>query len=435
MIGPWSTLEGPWCSCCAPFRLRIILQDEEEGLDHPDELSYRDLRSAAKEKRRHRKHLKRYNGFKDVARIDCPNHLEQQAHYVPTSYDLHPDAKSVDVRPSGEFPADLDTATTRRFTKREAWKVARQLQTRRIPRKYATPPSRFTNRRQGRKETTEICERAWPGDMEMLHHLHEDLSFYEEWVHIFEGQSWMYEAGADKEAILNGEMEVGETFEVWCRRRINEMRAVKESRLRAKLTARKPSSTMVTSGTPRFNIDDDEDEGYHSSTFTSPSIVTPTTTLPTTQNDIEGHTLLSNFLSLSTRYLAERDQTDYSWFGEYAWYWHRNETGRWVVHDWPCGEDNLSCFCEQWSGIEWEGWDPEGGRRVWLAELLVGAGWEGLWDERLAKEQWDEESVGEQCEMESVHDAEAEAGWDIVSALSTSSSWSELYYPFDLETV
>jgi hypothetical protein len=430
--------------CCGDFEPRIILQDEEEGLDHLDELSFRDLRSEARDGQRARKHLKKYNRFRHVTPMDCPSHPEQQAHYIPTCQDLYPTPRSCEVRPRGTFPVDLSTAPTAKFTKREAYKAAQQACPQRFPRKFTNPSFKFTRRRSKQKELTLICNKLWLEDIDLndsLQYSIEDHYNFLQWeTDCFEGQSWIHEAetNEDKMAILSGHLEIGETFERWCRRRIDEMRAVKEARLRvrAKLPARKPPPTpsQSTSFTPQVSYDADDDEGYYSSSSSS----APKTTLPTTLYDAHGHTLLKSFLGLPTWYLAQRDQDDYSWFEEYSWYWHRNEMGCWYILDWQCGEDNSLCFCDEWKDEKWKGWDPEGGRRVWLAEYLAGGGWEGLWNGE-GEVEADAEGVkrggAKQCDIESVHDEEMEGEWDLISILSTTSSWSEIDSPFDFKTI
>jgi hypothetical protein len=122
----------------------------------------------------------------------------------------------------------------------------------------------------------------------------------------------------------------GEDFGTWGRRRINEMRAVKEARLERKLAG----------------IDE---EAYNKSRIKA-------TTLPTTQLDIEGHHLLRGVLEVNKymrNYLRSKNQPpfrtiiSFQWFGEYVWQWHRNLSGCWEIGFGAVCEDGYDypCYC------------------------------------------------------------------------------------------
>ncbi|KAF2683163.1 hypothetical protein K458DRAFT_419367 [Lentithecium fluviatile CBS 122367] len=428
--------------CCPPPLSLICLDDDFPYLHHAEDPAYRDLRSASRAKQRQRKHVKRYDGFRTVTPIDCPSHPEQRAHYLPTCRESRcPTHNTLDACPLRALPADLSIAPTRKFTKREAWKEARRFcrRTRRNPHKVkrAVPTWKWARRRREQAEMTDAAKKGWEEDVDLnwfLHYLDEDHYYFLEWERdCWEGQTWIYKDGVETEAMLSWvEWTVsGETFSAWCQRRINEMRAVKEARLRAELAPEDPSQSTSILAIP----DPNEDEGYHSSTSTSST--KPHTTLPTDPFDIHGHKLLHDVLQIPAQVRKHQPWVrhcvvpdDYHWFGEYVWYWHRNETGCWIVLDWPCGENNSLCFCEKWEGEEWMGWDPEKGRKCWLAELVKGDGWDGLWDEddgRVVLE-GGEGSVDEEVEVEQEEDE-----WDFISIMSASSTWTEVDAPSDVE--
>jgi hypothetical protein len=111
-------------------------------------------------------------------------------------------------------------------------------------------------------------------------------------------------------------------FGAWGRRRIMEMRAVKEERIQRRLLALAP-----TRG--------------------------PGTTLPTAPSDILQHAPLAQvltpnkFLLFASRWskTAPYPMIDgFYWFGEYEWTWHRNASGCWGFGG-QCGGGALPCPC------------------------------------------------------------------------------------------
>jgi hypothetical protein len=159
-----------------------------------------------------------------------------------------------------------------------------------------------------------------------------------------------------------------EDFGTWGRRRIDEMRACKEQRLRC---AQKGED--VTS-------------------------LAPTTTLPTSHMDMHAHTILRSMLTPSKRdlsYWHSKNQAPlhtiwgFGWFGEYAWAWHRNASGCWEFgYDgcegdaFPCpcccsgnGSMYYACLCEDFKDGEgqWVGPAPEEAQRCSLVEWVSGS--------------------------------------------------------------
>jgi hypothetical protein len=452
------------CICCGadftPYFESIYsshLSDTEPAIsDHPDPSAYRDLRAASRIKNRQRKHLKKYNHFRSISPRDCPSHPEQRSHYLPTLLNPRwPNLCPFDSTPYKLFVADVSTTPIAKFTKREAYKEAQWSRNhigyrrrsgknpsnvkvveaepprprvtngfffwcpRRNPWKseHAAPTWKWTRRRWEHREMEEEASRGWEDDV--------DLSWYKSYQdycireasweeYIWGGQDWIYGEDVDTRAILSyDEYTVsGETFAVWCQRRINEMRAVKEARLRALLTSQ--------------DTDPDEDKGCHSSTSTSSILAISLTTFPTSPLDVYGHKLLKNILKPPAwlihhpRWNKHRPlPDDYFWFGEYTWHWHRNATGCWYVSVSSCGIIYPECSCKKWRADEWLGWDPEGGTKCWLAELTKGEGWEALWHEAIKEAGCD---VVGKVELE----GEEEEDWDLISNASVASSWMDI---------
>ncbi|KAF2110814.1 hypothetical protein BDV96DRAFT_582937 [Lophiotrema nucula] len=83
---------------------------------------FKDLRSARRAANRQRKHKARYNNFKQLKPSDLPSHPNQQPHLLPTCCNAYCDTyNTVDHCAWSTFPADLSTALSAKFTKREAY--------------------------------------------------------------------------------------------------------------------------------------------------------------------------------------------------------------------------------------------------------------------------------------------------------------------------
>jgi hypothetical protein len=202
-----------------------------------------------------------------------------------------------------------------------------------------------------------------------------------------------------------------EDFGTWGRRRINEMRACKEERIRR--TA-------------------------NQYTCAPPAATAPATTLPTTQSDIHAHALLRSMLTPTKRelsYWRAKGQAPfytiwgYEWFGEYAWAWHRNASGCWefgyaecggCTFPCPCccsgnGSMYYPCSCVEFKDEEgrWVGPAPEDVQMCSLVEWVSKRSWGVMVEEEMRKK------VGQG--VEDMVDEE----WEILSN-TTSQDWSVL---------
>jgi hypothetical protein len=210
-----------------------------------------------------------------------------------------------------------------------------------------------------------------------------------------------------------------EDFGVWARRRIEEMRRVKEDRLR--------STSAPVSRTP--------------------ASLSLATTLPIEKSDIYAHYLLSSALSLSKHeknYLRSKHIPlfpvihGFAWFGEYSWAWHRNASGCWEVGyagcgacAFPCscccagnGSMYYGCACEEWRGVV----APEETQRCALVEWVVGE----LWDVMLAEEEQGKRGETVSGEVGEFRDWVEE--WDVVSDI-VSDGWSVVSVESEFEVV
>jgi hypothetical protein len=152
---------------------------------------------------------------------------------------------------------------------------------------------------------------------------------YREW----EGGNWSetcLQQGATWEDVRRRETftEIGETFGAWGRRRIGEMRRVREARM---VHDARPTATDGTQ-----------------------------TTLPTTPADIEAHALLGRALRPRRRGADSLPRAihGYDFFGEYAWGWHRNWSGCFELSSWGCRSTSYwRCYCEAYAAHG--RWSPE----------------------------------------------------------------------------
>ncbi|KAF1848962.1 uncharacterized protein K460DRAFT_83420 [Cucurbitaria berberidis CBS 394.84] len=172
----------------------------------------------------------------------------------------------------------------------------------------------------------------------------DDLKFMDEvvayqrfgkYAEIFEGR-----AGVE----MDGWMMSGEDFGAWGRKRIGEMRSVKEDRIR------KAQCTRTTTTVPASRKDDEE---HANSTIVSTSPI-PNTTLPITPLDIHAHNLLKEILTPNEYFLRRRRFmkppipriSGFQWFGVYEWQWHRNQSGCWELgYADSCGGCSFPCTC------------------------------------------------------------------------------------------
>lgn len=174
------------------------------------------------------------------------------------------------------------------------------------------------------KDCSKILEqRPWDDDFGAQMDWETDMEFMNETTH-------MATFGNISNKARRLMAEEGEDFGTWGRRRIEEMRRVKEDRIRKQLSNSTPG--------PR----------------SSSSVLT--TTLPTHPLDIHGHKILREVLT-PTKNMANwlRSQgkppfhtiIGFEWFGEYswAWAWHRNESGFWEIGYPGCGDGTFPCSC------------------------------------------------------------------------------------------
>ncbi|KAH4208508.1 hypothetical protein HBH98_197460 [Parastagonospora nodorum] len=239
------------------------------------------------------------------------------------------------------------------------------------------------------------------------------------WVHDMPDAMIRYitvQHGADAFESAEPYVEFGENFSLWCQRRIAEMRAVKENRIRRG----EPESFKPTLWERRH-------DWRHYKGYDIYCGDESTTTQPTNVYDALGHALLRSILSPANWYQKPmrltnaslfRPNTDYQWFGEFAWAWHRNGSGCWEVgYDDYCDEGPdmfYGCFCRQSTCVpaldEKQGcslveWIADEGRKIFMLE------------ETRETELQDSDGGAEFSESEASH------GWDVVSVASAE-SWS-----------
>lgn len=222
----------------------------------------------------------------------------------------------------------------------------------------------------------------------------------------------------DAKAIGDGED--GEDFSTWGKRRIEEMRRVKENRIRQKqaMSTAKSNLSLPKSTTPSTSI------------VCRTANVVPTTTLPTTYSDIRGHELLKYVLKPLDHHLKYLRRINkvffpivhgFSWFGEYSWAMHRNESGCWEFGREHCGSAALQClccwspkyrcYCEQFEGQA----SPEDLQRCALVEWAKG-------ELRINLEKQHVLEMAKNAEFDVVSEVEDET-WELMSD-AASMDWS-----------
>ncbi|KAI2482619.1 hypothetical protein Ptr902_04935 [Pyrenophora tritici-repentis] len=171
-----------------------------------------------------------------------------------------------------------------------------------------------------------------------------------------------------------GEVVHGEDFGFWARRRIHEMRAIKETRISKHGFETCPEPLPDVK---QRTVQNTWRPGRINATIPTSPYSNPTeTTLPTTPADIDAHALLACVLSPSKfhlTYYRSRNLPPYQhiegfgWFGEYTWQWHRNASGCWTLgygaceYDgaFPCecscnGSLTYRCYCEEFKVETWQ---------------------------------------------------------------------------------
>jgi hypothetical protein len=218
--------------------------------------------------------------------------------------------------------------------------------------------------------------------------------------------------------------DLGELFSVWAQRRIAEIRAVKESRLRKSEPA---TQRVAISQTKRLHRSSrDEYNLYHGSVHS--------TTLPTNSYDAYGHAILRAVLTPSpwaqqhARFspavcLLPRIN-GFAWFSEYAWQWHMDASQCWTTEAW---DDRCDC-CER---LEHEAALAEI-MQCGLLNWIDAEGWRLIVNEELEREREagrgdGESEVGSVCGSEwSVVDGGSEEDVSVAMHMSCSSSSSDL---------
>ncbi|KAL5119742.1 hypothetical protein ACEQ8H_002348 [Pleosporales sp. CAS-2024a] len=228
----------------------------------------------------------------------------------------------------------------------------------------------------------------------------------------------MREHGADAFTRTDEYVQLGETFAVWCQRRIAEMRAVKESRIRC--------------GEPAAMTPMRWERKHDRIYFIQYNIYTGderTTTLPTNAYDACGHELLRSILTPSDWFKRRQLIRNapllqpihgYRWFGEHAWAWYRNKSGCWEIgYDAhgdarPCYHGYLSCpFCCK-DKDDMEASSPEETQECSLVEWIDRPGKEILLIDEARN---DETRIRDHIELG--FENGSDCGWEVISVASS----------------
>ncbi|KAL1610175.1 hypothetical protein SLS60_001840 [Paraconiothyrium brasiliense] len=371
-----------------------------EPITHSDCRSphtFADLRSESHAQRRVRKHLKRYNRFRSLSPADLPTHSKQQSHYLPScasrTCPLYGSTYGAcEHQFQAFFPADPSSAPVSKFTPYEAYAEAQRL----IPVHNHHSHKRRSNRNKrtwakalGRKNDAHLTFLQYKYEMVTMYG-RIDLRRDDEWVddityREWEGgnwSEWCLQQGATWEAVAGWEsfQEIGETFSKWGQRRINEMRQVKEDRLRAKLKASAASTPTPLSATT---------EGQNLTATTVEDKSTLKTTLPTTPSDIDGHARLQRIVRPSWRRKGDKFPPPlygYYFFDEYEWYWHRNLSGCFELSSWASHSIfHWKCYCESYALCG--RWSPEDRSQPYTLEEFIVSSCEGEGDVGAVREE------------------------------------------------
>ncbi|KAI4645182.1 hypothetical protein J4E93_005982 [Alternaria ventricosa] len=215
------------------------------------------------------------------------------------------------------------------------------------------------------QEWEDDCYDRWAHEVDMEYM--DDIEAYELFgknAHIFEGTA-------------TGDITSGEDFGTWARRRIAEMRHVKEHRIH---TYGEPTSPAPLAILPHTMCDDRRPGRVSATISTAPFANPHETTLPTSLSEIRAHATLACILTLP-KILKQRCRSrnepalpvipGFWWWGEYTWQWHRNLSGCCLV-EWVKGElrermgEDEALLEKQREGVEEEklneydqGWDSD----------------------------------------------------------------------------
>ncbi|KAF2439470.1 hypothetical protein P171DRAFT_448293 [Karstenula rhodostoma CBS 690.94] len=287
--------------------------------------TFADLRSASHARQRVRKHHRHSRNSRSPSRADTHTHPSEPSHSLPPVPQL------------GLYEAH---AEPQRFN----------------PTHHHRPRKRRCNHNKrtwakalGRKADAHLTYVQYREEMERMFGCI-DVRRDEEWVEdithrAWEGgnwSEWCLQQGATWEDVWGWEpwVEIGETFGAWARRRIGEMRAVKEARLRA--------ATLRNTGLVDMAIAMEKATAL-------------TTTQPTTPSDIEAHDLLARVLHPPWRRKTDtlpRAIHGYGFFAEYEWYWHRNMSGCFELTSWVSHSPSYwRCYCDMYAACG--RWSPE----------------------------------------------------------------------------
>lgn len=312
---------------------------------------------------------------------------------------------------------------------RRTKKYPRQKDTRRRNRccEICNPPRHSGRLARNEEAKHHIQGKHWTDDWAAHREFEEELKWVDDIkrYELFGQGREVFEKISDSAEVKDGWMISGEDFGAWGRRRIAEMRAVKEERLREAFDNEKDGACNDATVTPRI-----------------PSL-TSKTTLPTTASDIHAHSLLKQILT-PTRHFLRLSRLNkghpfpaiysFAWFGEYDWQWHRNYSGCWELgYADACGGCSIPCSCccvgngsMYWPchcadfGVEPA---PDEMQRCSLVEWVYGELWRIMKEEALLVCDGSVEDNNEDCDDRQIEEWEvmsdgdaASEGWSVVGS-------------------